>query len=226
MTEIHEDVRLRNRHSIFRDRFEAGRSLGEFMASEYEGLDSSVVLAIPAGGVPVGIEVSRRLKLPFDCLIVRKIQIPGNTEAGFGAVASGGETMLNRDLVHRLGLRQEEIDAQIDKVQRELEVRERLFRNNRPLPDFSGQTVILTDDGLASGFTMLAAMETVRNRGGRKVVVAVPTAPLSSVRRVEHAADAVISLHIQEAGPFAVANAYQHWHDLTREDVARLLQSS
>lgn len=225
MTSVQEDARLRNRRSMFRDRFEAGRSLGEFMASEYEGLESAMVMAIPAGGVPVGIELSRRLQLPFDCLIVRKIQIPGNTEAGFGAVASGGEPLLNHDLIRRLGLRPDQVEAQTAKVHQELDIRERLFRNNRPLPDLSGMTVILTDDGLASGFTMLAAMETVRKRGAHRVVVAVPTAPLSSVNRIKSSADAVISLHIQEAGPFAVANAYQRWHDLTREEVIELLQS-
>ena len=225
MSSVHEDVRLRNRQAIFKDRFEAGRSLGEFMASEDEGLNRSIVLAIPAGGVPVGVELSKRLGIPFDCLIVRKIQIPGNTEAGFGAVASGGEPLLNHDLVRRLGLSQEQIDAQTAKVHQELEVRERLFRSNKPLPDLTGTTVILTDDGLASGFTMLAALETVRRRGARTVVVAVPTAPLSSVRRVQSSADVVISLHVQEAGPFAVANAYRNWYDLTREEVVELLHS-
>lgn len=224
MSSIQEDVRLRDRQGIFKDRFEAGRAVGEFMAAEYEGLDRSIVLAIPAGGVPVGIELSKRLGLPFDCLIIRKIQIPGNTEAGFGAVAGGGEPILNQELIRRLGLSREQIDAQISKTRQELTIRERLFRGNRPLPDLSGMTVILTDDGLASGFTMLAAMETVRRKDAKKVVVAVPTAPLSSVRRVAQDADEVISLHIQERGPFAVANAYQHWYDLSREEVVELLQ--
>jgi predicted phosphoribosyltransferase len=208
---------------MFKDRFEAGQALGAFMAPEYQGLERSIVLAIPAGGVPVGLELSRGLQLPLDCLIIRKIQIPGNTEAGFGAVASGGEPILNQELIRRLGLNQGEIDDQIEKTRQELAVRDRLFRGNRELPDLSGMTVILTDDGLASGFTMLAAIETVRQRGGQRVVVAVPTAPLSSVRRVEQAADEVVSLHIQQGGPFAVANAYQHWYDLSREEVVELL---
>lgn len=226
MTAVQEDVRLRNHRAIFKDRFEAGRSLGEFMAAEYEGLERSLVLAIPSGGVPVGIELSRKLKLPFDCLTVRKIQIPGNTEAGFGALASGGQPLLNQDLVRQLGLKQDQIEAQIDSVRQELNIREQLFRGGRPLPDLSGMTVILTDDGLASGFTMLAAIETVQSRGARSVVVAVPTAPLSSVRRVEQAVEMLISLHIQERGPFAVANAYQRWYDLTRDEVIEILQSS
>jgi len=225
MTPVHEDVRLRNRQAMFEDRFEAGQALGDFMAAEYQGLDRSIVLAIPAGGVPVGLEVSKRLQLPLDCLIIRKIQIPGNTEAGFGAVASGGDPILNQELVRRLGLNQKQIEDQIEKTRQELAVRDRLFRGNRPLPDLSGMTVILTDDGLASGFTMLAAIETVRQRGGQRVVVAVPTSPLSSVRRVEQAADEIVSLHIQQGGPFAVANAYGHWYDLSREEVVELLSS-
>ena len=225
MAPVREDARLRNRQAMFKDRFEAGRALGDFMAPEYGGLARSIVLAVPAGGVPVGLEVSKRLQLPFDCLIIRKIQIPGNTEAGFGAVAGGGEPILNQELIRRLGLSREQIDAQISKTRQELAVRDRLFRGNRPLPELSGMTVILTDDGLASGFTMLAAIEMVRQCGGQRVVVAVPTAPLSSVRRVEQAADEVISLHIQQSGPFAVANAYRHWYDLNREEVVELLSS-
>jgi len=224
MSSFFTDSSLLNRTQVFQDRFEAGRLLGEFMASEYEGQAMGFVLAIPAGGVPIGIELSRRLGLPFDCLIVRKIQIPGNTEAGFGALASGGQVFLNQELISSLRLSQDQIDAQTRKVQEELSVRERLFRKGKPQADLSEMRVIVTDDGLASGFTMLAAIDAVRRRGAREVIVAVPTAPVQSIRRVEGKADAVYSLHVQQGGPFAVANAYRQWHDLSREEVVQLLE--
>ena len=223
MAALYADSNLWNKKYVFKDRFEAGQMLGEFMASEYEAQPRSIVLAIPAGGVPVGIELSKRLHLPFDCLIVRKIQIPGNTEAGFGALASGGQVFLNRELIDSLGLSQDQINTQTQKVEQELSVRERLFRKDKPQLDVSDMRVIVTDDGLASGFTMLAAIDTVRRKGAREVIVAVPTAPLQSIRRVEQKADVVYSLHVQQRGPFAVANAYQQWHDLSREEVIELL---
>ncbi|MGM0540613.1 MAG: phosphoribosyltransferase [Thermodesulfobacteriota bacterium] len=223
MSAMYADSSLEDKKYVFRDRFEAGRLLGEFMASDYEAQPKSIVLAIPAGGVPVGIELSKRLRLSFDCLIVRKIQIPGNTEAGFGALASGGQVFLNRELINSLGLSQEQINTQTRKVEQELAARERLFRKNKPQLDLSGLRVIVTDDGLASGFTMLAAIDAARRKGAQEVVVAVPTAPLHSIRQVEQKADVVYSLHVQQSGPFAVANAYQHWHDLSREEVVHLL---
>ncbi|MFP4285686.1 MAG: phosphoribosyltransferase [Desulfovermiculus sp.] len=223
MSAYHSDSSLGDKKYVFRDRFEAGRLLGEFMASEYEAQPQSIVLAIPAGGVPVGLELSKRLRLPFDCLIVRKIQIPGNTEAGFGALASGGQVLLNRELIRSLGLSQGQINTQTRKVEQELLVRERLFRKNKPQLDLSGLRVIVTDDGLASGFTMLAAVDAARRKGAQEVIVAVPTAPLRSIREVEQKADVVFSLHVQQRGPFAVANAYQHWHDLSRDEVVQLL---
>lgn len=225
MSTLHTDSRLWNKKHIFKDRFEAGQLLGELMASEYEGLAQGIVLAIPSGGVPVGIELSKRLRLPCDCIVVRKIQIPGNTEAGFGALASGGKVLLNDDLVHHYRLSPEQIEVQTQKVRKELAIRERLFRENRPLPDLTRMHVILTDDGLASGYTMLAAIETVQSKKAQSIVVAVPTAPLHTVRLVEKKADAVYSLHVQEGYPFAVANAYQNWYDLTREEVVQLLQT-
>jgi len=224
MAALYADSQLWNKESVFKDRFDAGNSLGEFMASTFEGMARTVVLAIPAGGVPVGIGLSKRLGLSFDCLIVRKIQIPGNTEAGFGAMTSGGDVLLNQELVDRLGLTQEQIEKQMSKVREELAARERLLRGSRPLPDLSGMNVIITDDGLASGFTMLAAIDAVRHQGAQSVVVAVPTAPLRSVRMVEKKADAVYSLHVQQGGPFAVANAYQNWYDLSMDEVAQLLK--
>ena len=122
----------------------------------------ALVLAIPSGGVPVGLVVSSRLDLPFDLLIIRKIPIPGYTESGFGAVSLEGDMVLNEPLVRELGLSPEEIEVLAEPVQEELQARNRIFRENRPWPELAGKTVILVDDGLASGYTMLAAVRVVR----------------------------------------------------------------
>ena len=221
---IIEKAAYRNRSRLFADRLQAGSELAELLAPDLASLEQGLVLAIPSGGVPIGLQLSRRLDLPLDVFIVRKPQIPGNTEAGFGAVTLDGDVLLNQELLSRLGLSQKEIQAEIARVTRELQERNRVFRGGKPHPDVSGKTVILADDGLASGYTMLAAAKAVRSRQASRVIVAVPTAPLSSVQRALEVADAVYSLHIQDrGGSFAVASAYTGWRDLSREEVAAML---
>jgi predicted phosphoribosyltransferase len=192
----------------------------------YAGRQNGLVLAIPAGGVPVGLQVSRHLGLPFDLIIARKIQVPGNTEMGFGALSLEGEVFLNKDLLHALQLNEEEIQAKVAEVAEELKGRNSAFRGNRVFPDVAGKTVILTDDGLASGYTMLAASSALRKRQAAEIVVAVPTAPLSSVRTVEKLADVIYVINLQESGPFAVANAYERWRDLTHQEVVAMLEGA
>src|SRR3989338_998861 len=144
MGRLIEERSLRNKLHIFKDRAEAGRLL----AKRLVGYTSSeaFVLAIPAGGVPVAYEVAKNLKLLMDIIIVRKIQIPGNTEAGFGAMGPDGEVIFNESLLRTLGLTKEEIQQQADKTRKVLEARDRLFRGDRPFPDLSGKDVILVDD--------------------------------------------------------------------------------
>lgn len=220
---LHEIKQYRNKHQLFADRHEAGRILAEMLAPEYAGIDNGIVLAIPSGGVPIGIEIARRLLLALDLAIVRKLQIPGNTEAGFGAMSLDGRQFLNEDMLLHLRLSDAQIDKQAAVVREELEQRNRLFRENRPLPDLTGKTVILTDDGLASGYTMLAAADSARRQGPAEVVVAVPTALLDSIEKISPYADHVYCANILDYWPFAVANAYRHWHDLSRQEVLTLL---
>ena len=215
---------LRNRSRIFRDRFEAGDFLADMLAPEFARAENSLILAIPAGGVPLGLRLHQRLGLPLDLIIIRKIQIPGNTEAGFGALSQMGDILLNRELMYRLGLTPEKIQEQIHKTRQELERKNGIFRRGRSLPDLSGKRVIITDDGLASGFSMLAAVQMVKRHAPLEIVVAVPTAPLSSVQRLSPEADRIFSAHVQESGPFAVANAYQYWHDLSESEVQKMLE--
>ncbi len=220
----HEREELRNRYPVFEDRGEAGRVLAEMLASAYEDAPDTLVFAIPAGGVPVGLELSQRLHLPLDLMIVRKIQIPGNTEAGFGAVSLEGHIFLNQELLARLKLTASQIEAQTQLVKQELEERNRLFRAGKPLPLLSGKTVILVDDGLASGYTMMAAIRTLSDKGAQRIVVGVPTAPLRTVIRLEPLVQELYCPNIRETAYFAVADAYKNWHDVSRDEVLDLLR--
>lgn len=224
---LYQDPSLKNKERIFEDRFDAGDRLVEALGQIYANLSEGIVLAIPSGGVPIGIRVARSLGLPLDLIMVRKLQIPGNTEAGFGAMSQDGEVFLNQELVEHLRLSQEQIQRQKQKVKQELAARNREFRANRPFPDLKGKTVIIVDDGLASGFTMLASINLVKQKGAARITVAVPTAPFRSIENIAPYANEIYSLHVQElGGAFAVANAYQNWHDLSREEVKELLGQS
>jgi len=213
---------LRDRESVFADRDEAGERLADLLAG-YRGTDA-ILLAIPSGGVPVGVAIADRLGLPFDLLIIRKIPVPGNTEAGFGALSLEGDLLLNDLLVADLGLSPAQIERLAAPVRAELRARNTLFREDRPLPDLAGRTVILVDDGLASGATMLAAVRLVSRRQPAEMVVAVPTAPRRTVERLALEVGRVICPNIRYGPTFAVASAYRNWHDLSRQEVRELLR--
>jgi putative phosphoribosyl transferase len=181
-------------------------------------------MAIPSGGVPIGLAISSHLGLPFDLIIIRKIPVPGNTEAGFGAVSLDGDMILNEPMVRMLGLSAEEIETLAMPVRAELILRNRIFREDRPWPDLKGKVVILADDGLASGYTMMTAARMVRRRGPERIVVAVPTASLGTVRLVAQDVDMIVCPNIRTGGHFAVAEAYRNWHDLSKEEVVGMLK--
>lgn len=220
---IHELSEYRNRESVFEDRAHAGEVVARMLEPAYGDRDDAIVLAIPSGGVPVGLEISRRLGLDFDLVIVRKIQIPGNTEAGFGAVTLDGGAFLNEALLGQLGLSPAQVEAQAAKVREELMERNHLFRGGRPFPELGARTAILVDDGLASGYTMKASISAVRTRGTGKIVVAIPTAPKRSVEMIEPLADEIYCPNIRMGPYFAVAAAYRNWYDLDSGEVIRLL---
>ena len=160
---------------LFRDRRDAGRLLADKLAA-YANRPDVIVLALPRGGVPVAYEVARRLVAPMDVFVVRKLGVPGHEELAMGAVATGGVCVLNDQLVERLGIPEQMIDAVAARERQELARRERLYRGGRPPPDLRGRTVILVDDGLATGATMFAAIEALRKLNPARIVVAVPTA--------------------------------------------------
>ncbi|PKL62476.1 MAG: phosphoribosyltransferase [Methanomicrobiales archaeon HGW-Methanomicrobiales-2] len=219
---IIEDKALRDRLSVFEDRTDAGRQLAATL-SPLETLAEPVIYAIPAGGVPPGLEVARALKAPLRMAVVRKVQIPWNPEAGFGAVTWDGRVFLNRALMDGLDLSETEVNAAIAKAHKNVEERIETFGGGREEPGLEDRAAILIDDGLATGYTMLAAIEAVRTGSPRQVVVAVPTGSLHAVNFIARKADLVVCLNIRTSRTFAVAQAYERWHDITDQEVQELL---
>jgi erythromycin esterase-like protein/predicted phosphoribosyltransferase len=206
---------------LFRDRREAGRLLAEKLAA-YANRPDVLVLALPRGGVPVAYEVARGLGAPLDVFVVRKLGVPGYEELAMGAIATGGVRVLNDQLVERLGIGEQAIEAIAARERQELERRERLYRGDRPPPDVRGRTVILVDDGLATGATMHAAIEALRQQNPARIVVAVPTASPEACEEMKEKADDVICAITPE--PFhAVGRWYQDFSQTADEEVGILL---
>jgi predicted phosphoribosyltransferase len=222
---IIEEPTYRERVFVFRDRVEAGSLLAEKLR-EYAGKENAILLALPAGGVPVGYVVAKELNILMDVMVVRKVQIPWNTEAGFGAVTWDGETVLNEPLVRQLGITREVIDESILKTKSILQERLGKFRGDKPMPDLKDKVVILVDDGLASGFTMLAAARSSRIKQPKKTVVAVPTASMGAIELLATEVNEIVCLNIRSGPVFAVADAYKNWYDLTDEEVIKILKRS
>ncbi len=218
-----EECRLRNMVGVYRDRDDAGEYLARAL-EQFRGTDA-FVLAIPSGGVPVGLVVASRLKLPFDLLIIRKIPIPGNTESGFGAVSLEDDMVLNDPMVKMLRLSPTEIEELAEPVHEELRARNHIFREDRPWPDVRGRTVIIVDDGLASGYTMITAARMVHRRGPSRIIAAVPTASASTIELLAADVDMIVCPNVRTGYSFAVADAYQNWYDLNRAEVINLLES-
>ena len=207
--------------AIFENRQDAGRQLTEKLSGYNE--QPVIVLAIPNGGVPVALEVALALDADLDLVISRKIPIPLSPEAGFGAIADDGTIILNEIVVKSMGLSRQQIEYEASKVRAEIKQRSLLYRGNRPLVSVNGKTVIIIDDGLASGFTMLAAVESVRRRRPKEIIVAVPAASAIALKQVERVADKVVTCVTGYMPRFAVADFYRHWYDLGDDEVVRYL---
>ncbi len=213
---------LRGRRHVFRDRAQAGEVLARLL-EEYRGTDA-VVVAIPAGGVPVAVALARELGLPLEVAPVSKITPPGNTEVGYGAVAFDGSFQINERARSALNLTPEEVEAGIEATRRKVSRRLELFRGSRKFPDLSGRTAILVDDGLASGLTMRVAAEAIRAFGAPRIVVAAPTAHREACEFVGEVAEAVAVANLRGGGSFAVADAYEVWSDVTEEEARASLE--
>ena len=208
----------------FRNRLEAGQQLAKRL-TKYANRPDVLVLALPRGGVPVGYEVAQALHAPFDVFVVRKLGVPGHEELAMGAIASGGVRVLNGSVVDSLGILDETIDAVATRELRELERRERAYRDDRPAPDMQGRTVILVDDGIATGSTMRAAVGAVRQLEAARIVVATPTAALSTVREMRPDVDELVA--VMTPADFAgVGQWYEDFSQTTDGEVRELLDKA
>jgi len=209
---------------LFKDRRDAGRKLAQELLP-YAGRSDVTVLALPRGGVPVAYEVARALNAPLDIFIVRKLGLPGHEELAIGAIASGGVRVLNHDIVQALKVPQTLIDTVTRQELQELERRERAYRGDRPPPDVRGRTVILVDDGLATGASMRAAVAALRAQNLARIVVAVPTAAPETCAAFESEVDEIVCAMTPE--PFyGVGRWYEDFSQTTDEEVRALLEEA
>jgi putative phosphoribosyl transferase len=216
-----ELTELRDRVRVFRDRTDAGQVLARMLADALA--PTALVLAIPAGGVPVAAAIAARLGLPLDLAVVSKVLLPWDTEAGYGAVAFDGTVLLNEPLIEALGLDRATVEAGLVATRQRVARRVETLRAGRPFPDLRSREALLVDDGLASGFTMRVAVEALRHAGARTVRVAVPTGHFEAIERLAPAVEVIYCPNVRGGPRFAVAEAYQHWNDVDEEEVRREL---
>jgi predicted phosphoribosyltransferase len=208
----------------YHDRHEAGKVLASELL-EYKD-KNVIVLAVPNGGVPVACVIAKELHADLYLMIVRKLQIPSNTEAGFGALTSDGFLLLNHRLIDSLRLSEDDIVKQKEKASESIRSRQRYFGKQAILPCLKNRTVILVDDGLASGFTMEAAVKSIKSRGAKGIIIAVPTSSISAFRRLKPQVDKIICPDISRLPVFAVANAYKNWYDLDEAEALSLISEN
>ena len=209
---------------MFKNRHEAGSKLAELL--EAYSTPEARLLAIPRGGIEVGYPIALRLKELLDVIIPRKIPSPDNPELAIGAVTLDGSIEVNQELVEDLGLTPSDVKELVRPVQFEIERRLAAYRGSKPAPTLRGKNIILIDDGLATGYTMTAAIKSVRLESPERVVVAVPVSPKSTYERLKELADELVVIHLADDGLFAVSAFYDDFRDLRDEELVRLLKNS
>jgi predicted phosphoribosyltransferase len=210
--------------SLFNDRVDAGRRLAKKL-SEYSNREDVLILALPRGGVPVAFEVAKALNVKMDVFIVRKLGVPGNEELAMGAIASDNIRVLNEDVIRSFRIPERVIDEVAADELKELERREHLYRGNRPKPKITGSTVILIDDGLATGATMRAAADAVKTKDPAKIIIAVPTAAPDTCSDFKAEVDEIICFATPE--PFYGVGAwYEDFSQTTDREVCELLDKA
>jgi putative phosphoribosyl transferase len=207
---------------IFENRTDAGRRLARLLA-EYSNRRDVIVLGIPRGGVPIAFEVATVLKAPLDVVVSRKLGVPWQEELAFGAVASGGVRILDTEIVEALGIPDSEIERITAAVKMEVERRERAYRGDRPPLEVERFTVILVDDGIATGASMRAAISALRQLKPARLVVAVPVAPVTTCNRLRREADQLVCVHMPESF-LAIGQFYEDFSQVTDAEVSNLLQ--
>ncbi len=210
--------------TIFSNRTEAGQKLAKELL-EYKDKENVIIFALPRGGVPVGLEITKELNATLDVFLVRKLGVPGQKELAMGAIASGDITAMNNEVVNMLNISDDSLNEVIEKEKEELKRRETVYRGDRKFPDVKGTVVILVDDGIATGASMKAAVKAIKTSEPAKVIVAVPTAPKQSCGELESMADQTICLSTPE--PFrAIGLWYEEFSQLDDDDVRNLLEQA
>ncbi len=208
---------------MLRDRIDAGKKLAQKLR-HYDGAERTVVLGLPRGGVVVGAEIARILRLPLDVLIVRKLGVPWQPELAFGAIATGGVRILHQQLIRDCGLSVEEINSVTEREMAELERRQRFYCGDRPVRDYRGWQTIVADDGIATGATLEAAIEALRMRGAGRIIVAVGVAQRDSVPHFERLADEVAAVFVPESLG-AISLWFESFSQTSDEEVTQLLRA-
>ncbi len=223
----------------YKSRFHAGKILVEFLKSQSKKLGQDLLhnssnffcFAIPNGGVPVTEGFCSQFNLNYDILIVRKIKIPYNTEAGFGSLTTDGTVLINQHLLSQLDLSEQIVNNSIDLTKKEIKERLEFYKKEHDLEEFYMQTIkdkniFILDDGLASGFTMLAAIIMVKKFHPTKIFIAVPTAPLRTIKNVKPEVDEIFCPNVRDVIWFAVADAYRNWYDVPESEVLEIITKS
>jgi len=228
MRELAENIieleTYRNSARIFRDRQHAGEILAEMLADFKDS--GALVLGIAAGGVPVAAAIAQQLNLALNILIVKKITPPDNTEFGYGALAWDGNIQINRDVVAQLGLSKADVERGIEVARNKVETRIKKFQIKDNLPDVKGRTILLVDDGLATGTTFNTCIQSLRNQGATNIIGIAPTAHAQSAILTAEALEALYCVNIRTGYSYAVAEAYENWHDVPDSEVMGLIKSN
>lgn len=210
--------------TLFENRFDAGYRMAERIAAKNISLTDPIVLGIPRGGVPIGRCIADKFDIPLDIVLLRKLPIPSDPEMGFGAVTIDKTPIFNDRVLKRLNLPQDYITDIIDEVHQEVLRRNQIYRSGKPFPDLSGRSVIIADDGLATGFSMIAAISFVRSKQAKEIIVAAPVAHADAASIVDEHADKLFVDHVSDAFYFAVASFYESFPDMSDEDVTAILK--
>jgi predicted phosphoribosyltransferase len=219
---IIDNPQLREGTAVFKDRQQAGALLAGMLKEFTE--TKAVILAIPAGGVPVAAVISEKLKLPLAVAVVSKITFPWDTEAGFGAVAFDGTVQLNERLVRMVEMNKIEQQLQTDLAQKKVKRRTERFTEIAPVPDLKNKTVFLVDDGVASGFTIKVAAAAICRKRPARIIIASPTGHRQALEQLDKKADAVYCPNVRGGPTFAVADAYVNWHDVSEKEAIEILK--
>lgn len=206
------------------NRYAAGKLLASLLKN-YEKRDNVIVLALPRGGVPVAYEIAKALSIPLDVFIVRKLGVPGHEELAMGALAMGGATIFNTEILHSLGISKEDVEKVIESEKKELQRRETAYRGNKPYPIIKDKTIILVDDGIATGASIKVAIKALRQLNPANIVLAIPVAEATTCKKLATLVETIVC-PLQPTNFYAVGQWYEDFNQTSDEEVFALLKKS